>query len=350
MKRRSFLKTAGGTAAGTAIGVQPLVDGQTSAQAEPRKADELPQRTLGRTDMKVSVIGFPGLAVARHEQKECNKIVHDAFRRGVNCFDVAPAYGNGAAEIKLGIGLQGIDRSRYYLACKTKMRDKAGAREELERSLRRLKTDYFDIYQLHVLKRPEEVDEALGPDGAIQTMLKAKEEGKVRYLGFSAHTSKAALKAMKQFRFDTVMFPINFVEYFTLGFGKAVLQLAEKQGVGVLAIKQMSRGAWPQGVERTRQWWYRTVEDRKEIDLAVRFTLSRPGVAVGFTPAFADLLDKAIKAGCSYRPPSEAELKQLEKLAGTCESLFRRHQQAVAHGAPPCGPIHPDSPDDGCPV
>ncbi|MHC4544103.1 MAG: aldo/keto reductase, partial [Planctomycetota bacterium] len=104
--------------------------------------------------------GFPGLALVHYDQDRCNAGLHDAFKRGVNYFDVAPAYGNGEAEIKMGIGLQGIDRSRIFLACKTKKRDKEGARKELERSLERLKTDYFDLYQLHHLRWPKEVKQA----------------------------------------------------------------------------------------------------------------------------------------------------------------------------------------------
>ena len=84
----------------------------------------------------------------------------------------------------MGIGLQGLDRSKYFLACKTKKRDKEGAREELEHSLKLLKTDHFDLYQLHHLVRPAEVKQALGPGGAMETILKAKEEGKIKYIGF----------------------------------------------------------------------------------------------------------------------------------------------------------------------
>ena len=86
-----------------------------------------------------------------------------------------------------------------------------------------------------------------GPGGAIETLLKAKEEGKVKFFGFSAHTTKAALEALRGFAFDTVMFPINFVEFYLRGFGKEVLALAAEAGHAVLAIKPMSRGPWPEG-------------------------------------------------------------------------------------------------------
>jgi predicted aldo/keto reductase-like oxidoreductase len=262
----------------------------------------------------------------------CTKSLHDAFARGVNYFDVAPAYGRGDAEIKMGIGLQGIDRSKIFVACKTKMRDKEGAREELERSLMRLKTDYFDVYQMHCLIKPEEVREALGPGGAIETMLEAKKEGKVRHLGFSAHTTKAAIEAMKGFQFDTVMFPINFVEYFTFGFGKQVIELAKEQGAAVLAIKPMCGGSWPEGVERKRRWWYRPLEENKDIALAMRFTLSLDNVVLGVPPAFLDLLDKALGVDNLDEPVSEQEFETVRKMALARESLFRERQVASIHG------------------
>jgi predicted aldo/keto reductase-like oxidoreductase len=319
---------------------------QLDLEDKDEKVAGLPRRTLGRTHEKVSIIGFPGLALRHYEQSQCTAGIHDAFERGVNYFDVAPAYGD--AEVKMGIGMQGIDRSSIFLACKTKMRDKVGAREELERSLTRLKTDHFDLYQMHCLRTPQEVQQALGPNGAIETFLKAKEEGKVRYLGFSAHTTKGALEAMKGFRFDTVMFPINFIELFKMEFGKSVLELANSQGAAVLAIKPMCGGAWTKDAERARKNWYRPLEDESEISLALRFTLSQQRVAAGIPPAFLDLLDKAIEAARSYRPITKAETDKLQELAKTCESLFRSEEEKVACGESLRQPIYPDSPHECC--
>jgi len=351
MERRSFLKVAGGVTGGLALGVQPALSADTStSKREVEKVAGLPRRMLGRTGEKVSVVGFPGLALSHYEQDECNKGIVKAFEKGVNYYDVAPAYGrDGDCEKKMGVGLQAIDRSKIFLACKTKMRDKDGALKELDRSLRRLKTDHFDLYQLHHIRTPEEVKRALGPGGAMETILKAKEQGKIRYIGFSAHTTKGALEAMKGFRFDTVMFPINFVEMFKIGFGKAVLELANKQGAGVLAIKTMSKGPWPQGVERTRKWWYRSTETQAETNAAVRFTLSQKQVAAGIPPSFLDLLDLAIEAGRTYKPITDVETQKLKGTAQTCLSLFQREEQRVARGESLQKPIYPDSPHECCP-
>lgn len=337
MERRLFLKGVGGVAGGVALPAGVLRGSETPESKPTSPSAEthgLPRRPLGRTGVSISTVGFPGLALIHYDQKECNAGIHKAFDEGVNYFDVAPAYGNGQCETKMGIGLTGLDRSRYFLACKTKKRDRDESRKELEQSLRLLKTDYFDLYQMHHLVRPEEVKQALGPGGAIETFLKAKEQGKVRYLGFSAHTTKAALEALRGFAFDTVMFPINFVEYYLRDFGKEVLALAAERGAAVLAIKPMSRGAWPEGAPRTRKWWYRSVEEPREVSLAMRFTLSLPGVVSGIPPSFLDLLDKAIAAARSYQPPSEAELDELKRIAKDCTSIFQREESLVAWASP----------------
>ena len=349
MKRRSFLKAVGGTVGTSALSVPVLTSSDDAVESsDETRVEGLPRRVLGRTGLKVSVVGFPGLALVHDEQSRCTEALHDAFERGVNYFDVAPAYGKGDAEIKMGIGLQGLDRSKYYLACKTKMRDKQGAREELERSLDRLKTDHFDVYQMHCLIKPEEVQEALGPGGALETMLEAKEQGKVKHLGFSAHTTKAALAAMKGFQFDTVMFPVNFVEYHTFGFAKQVIELAKEQGAAVLAIKPMCGGSWPEGVERTRRWWYRPLEDDKDIALAMRFTLSLDNVVMGVPPAFLDLLDKALDVPNLDTSVTDEEKEQVRKMALARESLFRDRQVAMrADGS--VDVASEDNPYEGCP-
>jgi len=344
MDRREFLKVVGGVTGSCALGMQAVFGGEKATQS-----NGMPRRILGRTGERVSVVGFPGLALSHYEQDRCTAGLHAAFDRGLNYYDVAPAYGrDGECEIKMGVGLQGIDRDSIFLACKTKMRDKDGARKELERSLKRLKTDRFDLYQLHCLRTPEEVKKALGPGGAIETLLKAREEGKVRYLGFSAHTTKGALEAMRGFGFDTVMFPISFVDYYEMGFGKAVLKLAKEQGAGVLAIKALSMGAWPQGAERKRKWWYRATETPEEVSLAMRFVLSLDGVVAGIPPSFLDLLDKAIDAAYAYQPISEAETRKVRQMAEGCKALFRREEESVAMGHRFDVPIYPDSPHECC--
>ena len=337
MKRRDFLRFVGVTTGAAALSEADILAALRPAVAE-ESAAGMPRRVLGRTGRSVSIIGFPGLALSQKEydQARCTQALHDAFARGLNYFDVAPAYGNGICETRMGIGLQGIDRSQIFLACKTNKRDREGSLRELERSLTLLKTDHFDLYQMHHLRTAEEVKQVLGPNGALETFQKAREQGKVRHLGFSAHTTVAAVDAMNGFRFDTVMFPINFVDYFVNGFGKEVVELANKKGAGVISIKPMSHGAWPQGAARSRDWWYRCTETEQEVARAIRWTLSLQGLVAGIPPSWLDLVDKAIEAAKSYKPATERDVKELQGLAASLLPLFRPGDTQAAAEYPAC--------------
>jgi len=376
MKRRSFLTSVaigtgmgtvgvGSAAAGAAIPQAPaaatptVTAASTPASAEPVAG--MPRRQLGRTGQYLSIIGYAGFALRdkARTQGECTSSLRKALEAGVNYFDVAPAYDNGLCEIRMGQGFSEISefrRDAIFLACKTKLRTRAGAQEELDRSLERLKTDYFDLYQLHCLIKPEDdVEPVFAEGGAMEAILKAKEQGKIKYIGFSAHTTKAALAAMNAFPFDSVMFPINFLEHFTFGFGKKVCELAAQQGIGVLAIKPMSAGTWPASIpweKRPRPWWYRSFETQEDIDLAYRFTLAQPAVVAGIPPAFLDLAERAWQAGHHYRPYSaedETKLRDLAQQAGSvfkADELAMRSEQHPRHMA-----AHPqsDRPHPGCP-
>jgi aryl-alcohol dehydrogenase-like predicted oxidoreductase len=337
MKRRVFLKTVGGAAGVAALGLPQILDAAETVE----KVAGMPRRVLGRTGQKLSVVGFPGLSLTHCDQEKGTAALHNALERGVNYFDVAPNYGNGDAEIKMGLGLQGLDRSKYFLACKTHKRDAAGAQMELDRSLQRLKTDHFDLYQLHHLVRPAEVKQAFGPDGAMEPILKAKKEGKIKYIGFSAHTTKAALEAMKTFQFDSVMFPINFVEFYTRDFGKEILALANEQGAGVLAIKPLSWGTWPKDKPKNRDWWYASVEEQAQVELAVRFSLSQKGVVAAIPTSFVELLDRTIEAAKAFKPLDAPAVEQLQQMAANRGSIFLAEENQVATNHPHANPAYP---------
>lgn len=347
MKRRNFLQMMGGAAGAGMIGFERLLADFKVSDDITRRVAGLPRRVLGRTGQEISIVTFPGLALMHEDQEKSNAAVRGAFDKGCNYFDVAPAYGrDGECEIKLGAALQQLPRDEYVLSCKTKARDKEGARVELERSLERLKTDHFELYQLHHLVTVDEVKRALGPGGAMETLLAARESGKAKWLGFSAHSTRAAVEAMRAFDFDTVMFPISFAEYYLRDFGREVIEVAAERGAAVIAIKPMCMGAWPKEVERTRQWWYRTTETPEEIGLALRFSLSLKGVVTGIPPSFVDLLDKAIVAANDYQTATLADRNQLRELARQCESVFIREDErgnstASNHRSP--YPDHPES-------
>jgi aryl-alcohol dehydrogenase-like predicted oxidoreductase len=202
----------------------------------------IPKRQYGRTKEKLSIIGFGGMVVKDVTPKEAANFVAEAVDRGVNYFDVAPYYGN--AQNRLGPALRPY-REDCFLACKTLERNAAGSAKELYQSLKLLKTDHFDLYQLHAISDVEEVEQAFGPRGAMETIFKAKQDGKVRYIGFSAHSEEAAHAAMDRFDFDSILFPLSFPIWFNTKFGPSVYNRAAKAGMGIMALKAMAHQLWP---------------------------------------------------------------------------------------------------------
>ena len=194
--RRSFLKSTSGALALTSLGAESLLNlakqGYGAEGTQPGKGRIMQKRILGKTGEELSIIGFGGLVVCGTEQSEANAIVSEAIDKGVNYFDVAPSYCGGQAEERLGPALKEF-RKAVFLACKTGKRDKEGAAAELHQSLKKLQTDYFDLYQLHAMTTEDDLQKAMGPGGAIETFVEAKEQGLVRYLGFSAHSAEIAL-------------------------------------------------------------------------------------------------------------------------------------------------------------
>ena len=315
MKRREFVKTTVAGAATAALA--------TSQAAEaPAKPGAMPLRPFGKDGVKLSVIGFPGLMLARVSQEEANRLVAEAFERGVNYFDVAPAYGD--AEVKMGPPLEPL-RKKIFLACKTKMRDREGAKREFERSLERLRTDRFDLYQIHHLGNTKDsVDAAFAKGGAMEYILEQQKAGRIRYIGFSAHTEESALAALERFAFDSVMFPISFASWFKAGFGPKVVAAAKKRGSMVISIKGFCRERWPRRhpLRSKYKFWYLPTHERDEADLALRWVLSL-GCTAAIPPGNVDIHKLALDIAPGItKPISEAETEKLQKLAQTLNPLF----------------------------
>lgn len=278
------------------------------------------KRILGKTGEQLSIIGFGGIAVSGVEQSEADALVREAIDSGVNYFDVAPSYGN--AQERLGPALEEF-RKDVFLACKTTERDKGGAAAELRESLKLLRTDYFDLYQLHGMSSEDDLHKAMGPGGAIEAFVEAREQGLVRYLGFSAHSAEVALALMDRFDFDSVLFPINWVCYFNANFGPQVIAKAKDKGMGRLALKAMARTT-REKAERNEypKCWYKPVTDPEEAALAIRFTLSQP-ITAAVTPGDSRLLRRALDVGNKFQPLTDAEYEDLKRRAKGLEPIFK---------------------------
>lgn len=251
------------------------------------------KRTLGKTGEELSVIGFGGIVVTDTTSEDAARYVAEAIDRGINYFDVAPLYGN--AEEMLGPALKPY-RDDVFLACKTHMRDAVKAEAALENSLKTLQTDHFDLYQMHGIPNMEEAQQSMAPGGAFETVIKAREQGLVKHLGFSAHSEEAALWLMDQFDFDSVLFPVSRPSWETGGFGPKVLKRAVEKEMGILALKALAKRPVEEGEEK--KWpkcWYVPLDTLEEARSALAFTLSQP-VTAAVAPGHIELLRLACDA------------------------------------------------------
>ena len=278
------------------------------------------KRALGKTGIEASVVGFGGIIVMNETPEASAKFVAEAVNeRGINYFDVAPSYGN--AEERLGPALAPY-RNVVTLACKTGERKAEGAEAELNASLERMQTDHFDVYQLHAMTTMDDVETVFGPDGAMEVFVKAREQGKVRFLGFSAHSEEAALALMDRFDFDTTLFPINWACWLKSGFGPDVVAKAKEKSMGILALKTLAKRAWDEGEEHDwSKTWYKPVESYEEAKLAVRFTLSQ-GVSVAVTPGHMELLRWECDAVDEFQTLTDAEEATLRAWSADLKTIF----------------------------
>ncbi len=322
MKRRDFLKVSAAAAGGALLCDKGLGMANLSKKDGDMKG-RIPKRKLGRTGRELSVIGLGGIVVMDAEPATAAKVVSDAVEAGINYFDVAPGYGD--AEFKLGPALEPF-RDDVFLACKTELRDKAGAKADLDESLRRLKTGYFDLYQLHGLIDVEkDVKAALGKGGAMEAIIEAKKAGMIRHIGFSAHSPEAAMTAMREFDFDTILYPVNFCTSFESQFEQEVLAEAKKRGMGVLALKAMAKQMWQEeDGEGRKVWskcWYEPISDKELARMALGWSLSQ-GATAALPPGEERLFRVAMELGPRCREITEAEAAQLEKIAAGLEPIF----------------------------
>jgi len=280
------------------------------------------RRPYGNTGIELSVVGFGGIICRDEEPEKAAEIVTSAVDKGINYFDVAPGYGT-AQEI-LGPALE-PHRDSVFLACKTTKRTAAEAQEELEESLRLLRTDHFDLYQFHAVSKMEDVETILAPGGAMETFEQARKDGIIKHIGFSAHSEEAALALMDRYDFDSILFPINWVVWNTGHFGPRVVEAAHEKGVAILALKALAKRRWQEGEregrEEFKKVWYHPVESYEEAQLALRFTLSRP-VTAAVSPGIVDYLWWAIAAADNFSPLSAEEEELVAQRAGDLEAIF----------------------------
>lgn len=313
MKRRKFIRNSAlGTLALTIPAIRSFGNNFSPNYA-------IPKRVLGKTGEKLSIIGFGGIMLNDNPQDFANELVAKAYELGVNYYDVAPSYGN--AEERLGPALKPY-RNNCFLACKTGQRDAEGAQKELENSLRLMQTDHFDLYQLHALSSVEDVEKVFAPGGAMEVFVKAKKEGKVKHLGFSAHSVDAAMLTMNNFDFDSILFPINFACWNAGNFGPQVYAEAEKRGMGILALKAMALTRLKDGEQKFyKNVWYKPILDEEIMKMALKYTLTK-NITAAVPPGKNTLFLKALEFMDDFGEITAAETQKLAELSQVTEPVF----------------------------
>ena len=238
LDRRGFLKAAS-TAATAAVVGEAGIDYARAVEA----LGPIPIRTLGRTGLKVTMFGLGGYHAGLPDSEEDTiRVIHRALELGINFYDNADCYQTGRAEERMGKALEGR-RKDIYLMTKVDQRDATGSRLTLEKSLKSLRTDYLDLWQFHGVSKMADLEQIFGPNGAMETAQKAKQEGKIRFIGVTGHSDpEFHLAFIQKYDFDAVQMPINVVDYHYKSFRKTVVDEAVKRNIGVIAMKTLSFG------------------------------------------------------------------------------------------------------------
>jgi len=272
----------------------------------------LGQRVFGRTGDKITILALGGCGPGFVTQEEADKAVELAMSHGVNIIDVAPSYGE--AEIRLRPVLK-KHRNRFFLAEKTMERTRDGARRELESSLRRLGVKSLDLYQMHAVENIEQLEKIMSKGGAVETFEEARDTGLTRFIGLTGHNDvRIHMKALEMFDFDTLLLPVNAA---CLAFPspvndfRPVLKMALDRGVGIIAIKAVSRGRWAASKSKNYNTWYKPTVDQNEVEMVVHFALSQEGVDTYAIPCDVRLWPMVLNAGEKYEKLSEENEKRV---------------------------------------
>jgi len=305
MERREFLKTATAAtlAAAASAGTAAAQSATTSAKVTRPQSPDMLYRQLGTTGETVSAIGLGGYHIGK-ESLDANAsiaLIRKAIDSGITFMDNCWDYNDGTSEVRMGQALRDGYRDKVFLMTKMDGRTKQEFNRQLEQSIGRLRADTIDLVQFHEVIRLEDPDRIFAPGGALEAAVAAREAGKIRYIGFTGHKDPIVHLRMLEtaekhgFHFDTVQMPINVMDAHFRSFEKQVLPVAQKQGIGVLAMKTFGDPYILQS---------KTVEP---ID-ALHYGLNQP-VSVVITGIDSDaVLDQALHAARTFKPLSETQV------------------------------------------
>lgn len=281
------------------------------------------KRIFGRTGHNSTRTLFGAAALGRVSQTDADRTFDLLQAYGINHIDTAASYGD--AELRIGPWMEN-HRQEFFLATKTEKRTYKDAWEELQRSLDRLRTDHVDLWQMHFLLDPQEWETAMGPGGALEAFIEAREQGLARYLGVTGHGVNIAtmhLRSLERFDFDSVLLPYSYTMMQNPAYAadfETLREVCRQRNVVIQTIKSLVRGPWGDKTQ-TRATWYEPLEDQKDIDLAVHWVLQQPDLFLN-TAGDIHLLPKVLDAaGRFQKGPSEAEMAALTN-SSQLEPLF----------------------------
>jgi aryl-alcohol dehydrogenase-like predicted oxidoreductase len=280
-------------------------------------ADNVPTRMLGRTGVKVSAIGLGGYHIGRPNVSEDDgiRIIRTAIENGITFLDNSWDYNEGKSELRMGRALRGGYRDKAFLMTKVDGRDRRSAAAQLDESLRRLETDRIDLLQFHEIIYENDPERIFAEGGAMEAALEAKDDGKIKYIGFTGHKSPDVHRKMLEvaaehhFRFDAVQMPLNVMDAHFQSFEKKVLPILVKEGIGVLGMKSMGDHFLLESG---------TVEPME----CLHYAMNLPTSVVITGCDSLKILEQAITAAISFRPMTEKET----------QTILARTAKAAAEG------------------
>lgn len=273
----------------------------------------IPKAPFGRTGHLSTRAIFGAAALGRVTQAEADRTLDLLLAYGINHIDTARNYGD--AELRIGPWMKRY-RAHFFLATKTQERTYAAARRQIHESLERLQTDHVDLLQLHFLVDPAEWEVAMGPGGALEALIEAREQGLTRFIGVTGHEVTAPamhLRSLARFDFDSVLLPYNYLlmrnPQYAADF-EALMKVCQERNIAVQTIKSITRRRWG---DRTPTYatWYEPLEEQADIDLAVWYVLGRPGIFLN-TVGDIRVLPKVLDAVSRFeRAPADDEMAAL---------------------------------------
>lgn len=260
---------------------------------------DIPKRKLGKTGVDVTILGLGGEGVLRTYgyEREADDLINRAIDLGINYFESARAY--SGSESYYGRSLR-ERRKEIFLTSKSHARNKKGALLHLQETLRNMKTDHLDLWQVHDVRIEEEIEEIFGPNGALEAFVEAKDKGLVRFIGVTGHHNPLITKrCLQRFDFDTVLIPVNPAEPAYKSYLTEVIPSAKKKGMGVVGMKVYFRGF------ADKLPWFETVEP------FFRFALSQPITTAVIGCDDVEQLEENVKLAESFSPMTEREILEL---------------------------------------